>query len=221
MVKIITSKQAVQFFNSGQTIMIGGFLTCGSPNMVIDELLKTDIGGFTLIANDTSTSTTDRGKLVVAHKLKKALVSHIGTNPETVAQMNAGQLEVELVPQGTLAERVRAGGAGLGGILTPVGLNTDVAKNKRLINVDGKDFLLETPLTADVALVYATYADKYGNLAFYGSTRNFNAIMPLAAKTVIVEVDQFSETPLNPNNIVVPGIFVDYLIIRGTDVANG
>ncbi len=221
MVKIITSKQAVQFFKSGQTIMIGGFLTCGSPNMVIDELLKTDIGGFTLIANDTSTSTTDRGKLVVAHKLKKALVSHIGTNPETVAQMNAGQLEVELVPQGTLAERVRAGGAGLGGILTPVGLNTDVAKNKRLINVDGKDFLLETPLTADVALVYATYADKYGNLAFYGSTRNFNAIMPLAAKTVIVEVDQFSETPLNPNNIVVPGIFVDYLIIRGTDVANG
>lgn len=221
MVKIITSKQAVQFFKSGQTIMIGGFLTCGSPNMVIDELLKTDISGFTLIANDTSTSTTDRGKLVVAHKLKKALVSHIGTNPETVAQMNAGQLEVELVPQGTLAERVRAGGAGLGGILTPVGLNTDVAKNKRLINVDGKDFLLETPLTADVALVYATYADKYGNLAFYGSTRNFNAIMPLAAKTVIVEVDQFSETPLNPNNIVVPGIFVDYLIIRGTDVANG
>jgi acetate CoA/acetoacetate CoA-transferase alpha subunit len=142
-------------------------------------------------------------------------VSHIGTNPQTVEQMNSGELAVDLVPQGTLAERVRAGGAGLGGILTPVGLNTDVAKNKQLINVDGQNFLLEKPLKADVALVYATYADKYGNLAFYGSTRNFNAIMPLAAQTVIAEVDELSETALNPNHVVVPGIFVDYVVVRG------
>ena len=215
MAKVISAAEAVQFFESSQTLMIGGFLACGSPNMVIDELLKTNMGNWTLIANDTSTPTTDRGKLVVAHKLKKAMVSHIGTNPETVLQMNNGELEVELIPQGTLAERVRAGGAGLGGILTPVGLNTDVAKGKRLVEVDGQNFLLETPLKADVALVYATYADKFGNLAFYGSTRNFNAIMPLAAKTVIVEVEEFSDVPLDPNHIVVPGIFVDYMVIRG------
>lgn len=215
MAKIISATEAVQFFKSGQTLMIGGFLGCGSPQLVIDELLKTNFGDWTLIANDTSTPDSDRGKLIAAHKIKKALVSHIGTNPQTVAQMNSGELEVELIPQGTLAERVRAGGAGLGGILTPVGIDTDVAKGKRLVNVDGQDFLLEKPLKADVALVYATYADKYGNLAFYGSTRNFNAIMPLAAETVIVEIDELSETPLNPNHIVVPGIFVDYLVIRG------
>ncbi len=215
MAEIISAATAIQFFKSGQTLMIGGFLGCGSPQLVIDELLKTDLGNWTLIANDTSTPESDRGKLIVAHKIKKALVSHIGTNPQTVAQMNRGELEVELIPQGTLAERVRAGGAGLGGVLTPVGLNTDVAKGKPIIQVDGQDFLLEKPLKADVALVYATYADKYGNLSFYGSTRNFNAIMPLAAQTVIAEVDKLSETPLDPNHIVVPGIFIDYLVVRG------
>lgn len=215
MAQIISANQAVQFFKSGQTLMIGGFLACGSPQIVIDELLKTNLADWTLIANDTSTPESDRGKLIAAHKIKKAIVSHIGTNPQTVEQMNSGELAVDLVPQGTLAERVRAGGAGLGGILTPVGLNTDVAKNKQLINVDGQNFLLEKPLKADVALVYATYADKYGNLAFYGSTRNFNAIMPLAAQTVIAEVDELSETALNPNHVVVPGIFVDYVVVRG------
>ena len=215
MAQIISANQAVQFFKSGQTLMIGGFLACGSPQIVIDELLKTNLADLTLIANDTSTPESDRGKLIAAHKIKKAIVSHIGTNPQTVEQMNSGELAVDLVPQGTLAERVRAGGAGLGGILTPVGLNTDVAKNKQLINVDGQNFLLEKPLKADVALVYATYADKYGNWAFYGSTRNFNAIMPLAAQTVIAEVDELSETALNPNHVVVPGIFVDYVVVRG------
>lgn len=219
MVKIINAAEAVSFFKSGQSVMIGGFLTCGSPCLVIDELLQTDIKDITLIANDTSIPGADRGKLISAHKIKKAQVSHIGTNPETVAQMNAGELEVELIPQGTLAERIRAGGAGLGGILTPVGLNTEVAKNKTVIKVGGNDYLLEKPLQADIALIYATYADKFGNLAFHGSTRNFNAVMPLAAQTVIVEVEQFSEESLNPDNIVVPGIFVDYMIIRGHHAA--
>ena len=219
MVKIINAAEAVSFFKSGQSVMIGGFLTCGSPCLVIDELLQTDIKDITLIANDTSIPGADRGKLISAHKIKKAQVSHIGTNPETVAQMNAGELEVELIPQGTLAERIRAGGAGLGGILTPVGLNTEVAKNKTVIKVDGNDYLLEKPLKADIALLYATYADKFGNLAFHGSTRNFNAIMPLAAQTVIVEVEQFSAEPLNPDNIVVPGVFVDYMVIRGHHAA--
>lgn len=219
MAKIISATEATKLFKSNQTLMIGGFLECGLPNQVIGELLKTDMNGWTLIANDTSTPNTNKGRLISARKIQKAIVSHIGTNPETVAQFNAGEIEVELVPQGTLAERIRAGGAGLGGILTPVGLNTEVAKNKQIITVDECDYLLETPLKADVALVYATYADKFGNLAFYGSTRNFNAVMPPAAHTVIAEVDELSDEPLDPNQIVVAGVFVDYLVVRGQNAA--
>ena len=217
MVQIIDARQAAQLFKSGQTLMIGGFLNCGLPELVIKELLKTDKGDWTLIANDTSTPQTEKGRLIVAHKIKKAIVSHIGTNPETVAQLNAGQIEVEFVPQGTLAEQIRAGGAGLGGILTPVGLNTEVAKNKQIIQVDGHDYLLEKPLKADVALVYATYADQYGNLAFHGSTRNFNAVMPPAADIVIAEVEHYFETPLNPDQVVVPGVYIDYIVLREAD----
>lgn len=219
MAKIISATEATKLFKSNQTLMIGGFLECGLPNQVIGELLKTDMNGWTLIANDTSTPNTNKGRLISARKIKKAIVSHIGTNPETVAQFNAGEIEVELVPQGTLAERIRAGGAGLGGILTPVGLNTEVAKNKQIITVDECDYLLETPLKADVALIYATYADKFGNLAFYGSTRNFNAVMPPAAKIVIAEVDELSDASLDPNQIVVAGVFVDYLVVRGQNAA--
>lgn len=214
MVEFITAKKAAAFFKSGQNVMIGGFLKCGSPNAVIDELLKTDVRDLTLIANDTSMPDSDRGKLVCAGKVRKALVSHIGTNPETVERMNAGLLEVEFVPQGTLAERIRAGGAGLGGILTPVGVGTEVAKGKETITVDGKEYLLEKPLKADVALVYATNADYFGNLSFFGSTRNFNAVMPMAADLVIAEVDNLRKEPLDPNNIIVPGIFVDYIVTK-------
>ncbi len=220
MVKFITAKEATHFFINGQTVMIGGFLNCGNPQDVITEILKTNLKDFTLIANDTATPEDSRGKLVVAHKIKKAIVSHIGTNQETVRQYNAKEIEVDLQPQGTLAERIRAAGAGLGGILTPVGLNTLVAENKQIITVDNKQYLLETPLKADVAIIYATYADKFGNLAFHGSTKNFNVLMPMAADVVIVEAENISEQPLSPDNIVVPGIFVDYMIKKennGTD----
>lgn len=220
MVKFITAKEATNFFKNGQTVMIGGFLNCGNPQDVITEILKTNLKDFTLIANDTATPEDSRGKLVVAHKIKKAIVSHIGTNQETVRQYNAKEIEVDLQPQGTLAERIRAAGAGLGGILTPVGLNTLVAENKQIITVDNKQYLLETPLKADVAIIYATYADKFGNLAFHGSTKNFNVLMPMAADVVIVEAENISEQPLSPDNIVVPGIFVDYMIKKennGTD----
>ena len=220
MVKFITAKEATNFFRNGQTVMIGGFLNCGNPHDVITEILKTNLKDFTLIANDTATPEDSRGKLVVAHKIKKAIVSHIGTNQETVRQYNAKEIEVDLQPQGTLAERIRAAGAGLGGILTPVGLNTLVAENKQIITVDNKQYLLETPLKADVAIIYATYADKFGNLAFHGSTKNFNVLMPMAADVVIVEAENISEQPLSPDNIVVPGIFVDYMIKKennGTD----
>lgn len=216
MVQFINVNEAVNLFKSGQSLMIGGFLSCGTPNLVIDQLIQTKLKDFTLIANDTTTPDCDRGKLISAHKVKKAIVSHIGTNPETIRQMNNGELDVELVPQGTLAERIRAGGSGLGGILTPVGIGTDVAQNKKIIHVDGQDYLLEKPLKADIALIYATYGDEHGNLSYYGTTRNFNAIMPLAADITIVEVENFSEIPLDPNHIIVPGIFVDYMIVRNT-----
>lgn len=220
MVKFITAKQALEFFKDGQTLMVGGFLNCGNPQSVIAEIIKTDLREFTLIANDTSVPDDSRGRLIAAHKVKKAVVSHIGTNPLTVEQYNCGTLEVEFVPQGTLAERIRAAGAGLGGILTPVGLDTEIAAGKREIEVDGRKYLLETPLHADVALVYATYADRFGNLAFHGSTRNFNVLMPMAADVVIAEAENISDTPLPPDEVVVPGIFVDYLLEgknNGTD----
>lgn len=216
MVQLISAHEAVKFFKSEQTLMVGGFLDCGSPTKVIDELLKTPVQKLTLIANDTATPTTSRGKLVVAGKVKKALVSHIGTNPETVRMFNEGLLEVDLQPQGSIAERIRADGAGLGGILTPVGIGTDIEKGKQIISVNGRDFLLETPLHADIAIVYATYADKFGNLAFHGSTRNFNVLMPMAADIVIVEAEHLLSEPISPDQVVVPGIFVDY-IIGGSD----
>lgn len=215
MVKMITPAEAVQFFKNNQTIMVGGFLNCGVPNLVLNELIKTALTDFTLISNDTGEAGINRGQLVHAGKIKKAIVSHIGTNSETVQLYNEGKIEIDLQPQGSLAERIRADGAGLGGILTPVGVGTDVEKGKQKITVGGKEYLLETPLHADVAVVYATYADKFGNLAFHGSTRNFNALMPMAADVVIVEAEHIPDEPLSPDEVIVPGIFVDYLIDGG------
>lgn len=220
MAKIITPAEAIQFFKNNQTIMIGGFLNCGVPNLVINELIKTPLTDFTLISNDTGEAGINRGQLIRAGKIKKAIVSHIGTNTETVQLYNEGKIEIDLQPQGSLAERIRADGAGLGGILTPVGVGTDIEKGKQKITVDGKEYLLETPLHAEIAIVYATYADKFGNLAFHGSTRNFNVLMPMAADVVIAEAEHISDEPLSPDDIVVPSIFVDYLINgaqHGTD----
>ena len=214
MVKFISANEAAQFFKNDQSVMIGGFLKCGSPTAVIDEILKTNVKNLTLIGNDTSLPDSDRGKLISAQRIKKAIVSHIGTNPETVFQMNAGTLEVELAPQGSLAERIRAGGAGLGGVLTPTGVGTDIEKGKQLINVDGKNYILEKPLRANIALIYATNADGYGNLSYFGSTRNFNVVMASAADIVIAEVDYLHNEPLDPNNVIVPGIMVDYIVAK-------
>lgn len=193
--------------------MIGGFLRCGTPYKIIEELIKNKTDGLTLIANDTCVPDSDRGKLIVNKLVKKAIVTHIGTNPETGRQMNAGELEVELVPMGTLVERIRAGGAGLGGILTPTGIGTIVEQGKQILEVDGKNFLLEKPLKADVAIIYGTKADKFGNVFLDGTTRNFNTVMATAAGMVIVEAEELSEDPLDPAQITIPGIFIDYIVI--------
>lgn len=213
MKKVINIIDAVETVTDTMTLMIGGFLGTGSPENLIDALVGKRVKELTVIANDTAFVDKGIGKLIVNRQVKKVIVSHIGTNPETGRQMNAGELEVDLVPQGTLAERVRAGGAGLGGILTPTGLGTIVAEGKPVICVEGRDYLLEKPLRADIALLKAHVADKAGNLVFRKSARNFNPLMGLAADIVIVEADEIVEIgAIDPDAVMLPGILVDYLV---------
>lgn len=213
--KVITPQEALQHIKSGDSLMVGGFLKCGTPQLVIQEILKSDIKDLTLIANDTCFVDSGRGLLVAHKKLKKVIASHIGTNAETGRQMNEGSLEVELVPQGTLAERIHAGGAGLGGVLTPTGIGTLVEEGKKKVTIDGKEYLLEKPIFADVALIYGSKVDPLGNISFHGTTRNFNTMMAMAAKTVIVEAENYLDEPMNPDEVVISGIFIDYIIKKG------
>lgn len=210
--KIISAFEAGQFVKDNSSIMIGGFLKCGTPTKVIEEIIKKGVKGLTLIANDTCYPDSDRGKLIVNRSVKKAIVAHIGTNPETGKQMNAGELEVELTPMGTLVEKIRAAGSGLGGVLTPTGVGTPIEEGKQTMTIDGKKYLFEKPLKADVALIYGTKADKFGNVYLEGTTRNFNVVMSSAADTVIVEPDELVEDCLDPNMVTIPGIFVDYIV---------
>ena len=213
--KVTTIEQALMAVQDGMTIMAGGFLGVGTPEKLVDAIVARGVQQLTLIANDTALPDKGVGKLVVCKQLQKAIVSHLWINPETGRQMNSGELEVELVPQGTLAEQIRAGGAGLGGILTPTGIGTIVAEGKAIIHVDGRDFLLEKPLKADVALIKAHTADRSGNLLFRRSARNFNPLMAMAAKVVIVQADHIVEVgEIDPDQVMTPGIFVD-LIVQG------
>lgn len=214
--KVISVQKAASLIKNGSSIMIGGFLQCGTPTQVIEEILKNEIKDLTLIANDTSFPGKDRGKLIVEKRIKKAVVSHIGTNPETGRQMHENELIVELVPQGTLAERIHAGGAGLGGFLTPTGIGTIVQDQKQIIQIDSKNYILEKPLRADVALIYGSKVDCFGNVSFYGTTRNFNPLMAMAADIVIVEADTYSEEALDPNEVIIPGLFIDYIVKKET-----
>ena len=212
MKKIISAQDAINLIDDGSSVMVGGFLSCGAPDKLIDELVRQNVKNLTMISNDTTYPDADKGKLIVNKQIKKLITSHIGTNPETGLQMNSGELDVELVPMGTLVERIRAGGAGLGGVLTPTGIGTIVEKDKQIIEIEGKKYLYEKPLKADFAIIYGTKADKFGNVYLEGSTKNFNTVMATAAKTVIVEADKLIEGSLDPNMITIPGIFVDYII---------
>lgn len=210
---IVSIAEAAKLIHDDASVMIGGFLCCGSPQKIIDELIKNQTKGLTLIANDTGFPDSDRGKLIVNKLVKKAIVTHIGTNPETGKQWHNKEIEVELVPMGTLIERIRCAGAGLGGFLTPTGVGTVVEEGKQVMEINGKKYLLETPLSADFAIIYATKTDKFGNAFLDGTTRNFNPVMATAAKTVIVETEELSEEPLNPNEITIPGVFIDYIAL--------
>lgn len=175
-------------------------------------MITQNVHDLTLIANDTCVPDCDRGKLIVNKRVKKAIVTHIGTNPETGRQFVNGEIEIEFVPMGTLVERIRAGGAGLGGVLTPTGIGTVVEQGKQTIEIDGKKYLLEKPLKADFAIVYGTKVDKYGNVYLENSTKNFNTVMATAAKTVIVEAEELIEDCLDANHITIPGIYIDYIV---------
>lgn len=214
--KMISLEEVATLFKDGMTIMAGGFMGVGTPQDLVSALLESDVKDITLIANDTAFIETGVGPLIVNRRVKKVIASHIGTNPETGRQMIAGEMEVELVPQGTLAERVRAGGAGLGGILTPTGVGTVVADGKEKLTVDGREYLLEKPLRAEVAILKAYKADKAGNLIYHRSARNFNPFMALAADLVIVQVEKVVEIgEIDPDDVMTPGILVDRIYVQG------
>ncbi len=211
--KIVSMEEAISHIKDGMTIMVGGFLGCGTPNKIIDALVEKGVKDLTLICNDTAFPEIGVGKMVVNKQFKKIIASHVGTNPETGRQMNEGETEVELVPQGTLAEQIRAAGAGLGGILTPTGVGTVVEEGKRKLEIDGKEYLLELPLKADIAIIAGKKVDKKGNIYYSKSARNFNPIMAMAADIVIVEAEEIVEVgEIDPNDVMTLGIFVDYIV---------
>ncbi|QWC00035.1 3-oxoacid CoA-transferase subunit A [Mycoplasmatota bacterium] len=203
------------FFKSilkdGMTIHVGGFLTNGSPETLIDLVVESGIKDLTIICNDGGYEGNGVGKMINHGQVNKLIASHIGTNPDVGRLMNDGRLVVELVPQGTLVERIRAFGAGLGGILTPTGLNTMVQEGKEVINVKGKDYLLEEALGADLALIGGAIADPYGNLKYKETMRNFNPIMATAAEIVVVEPVRIVDE-IDPENVITPHPFVDYVL---------
>jgi acetate CoA/acetoacetate CoA-transferase alpha subunit len=213
--KATSCAKAVEMIPDGAILMIGGFMGVGSPHRTIDELIRQGKKDLTVICNDTGRPAFGIGKLIVAKLVKKVIASHIGTNPETQRQLIAGELEVVLTPQGTLAEQIRSGGYGLGGVLTATGIGTTVAVGKQVIDINGKQFLLELPLRADFALLAAHRADYRGNLEYALTARNFNSVMAMSADHVIVEPDHIVPVGVIPPDVVVtPFCCVDYIIER-------
>lgn len=211
--KVISLEKLKDIFKDDMTIMIGGFLGCGTGEKLIDALIQSDAKNLTIIGNDTSFIDRGIGRLIVNNQVKKVIASHIGTNAQTGQLMNEGKLEVELSPQGTLIERVRAGGFGLGGILTPTGVGTLVEENKQKVSVNNKEYLLEEPLRADVALVKGSIVDGFGNTVYKGTTKNFNPMIAMASDIVIVEAEEFVNTgEINKEMIMTPGVVVDYIV---------
>lgn len=197
--------------------MVGGFMACGTPEILIDALVEKNVRDLTIICNDAGVPGRGVGKLLTNGQIKTLIASHVGLNPEVAQRMNTDveedKLECILIPQGTLAERIRAGGAGLGGFLTPTGVGTIVAEGKQVINVEGRDYLLEMPLKADFALIRGSVTDKFGNTIYNGTTQTFNPMMATAAETVIVGACEVVEVgELDSNNVRTSGIFVDRIV---------
>lgn len=211
--KLISYEQLRPQLRDGMSIMFGGFMGVGTPARIVQEILDAGIKDLTIIGNDTAFAHNGAGLLVANKRVRKVIASHIGTNPETGRQMIAGEIEVELVPQGTLAERIRCGGAGLGGVLTPTGVGTIIEEGKTKLTFDGVDYLVERPLRADLAILQAHRADHLGNLVYLRAARNFNPIMAMAADFVVVEVEQLCEPgEIDPDHVMTPGVLVNALV---------
>ena len=211
--KVVTTEEAISHIKEGMTVFIGGFLGVGTPEKIIDALVEKGTKNLIVIGNDTGFPDRGIGKLVCNGQVKKVIATHIGTNPETGRKMQAGEMEVELCPQGTLAERIRAAGNGLGGILTPTGVGTVVEEGKQVIEVNGKKYLLEKPLRADVALINGSVVDELGNVVYAKTTKNFNPVMATAADVVIVFAEKLVKVgEINPDQVMTSRIFVDYIV---------
>lgn len=209
--KVITIDTLKDYVFDGMSIMVGGFMAVGTPELLMDELVKINVKDLTIICNDAGFVDKGVGKLIANGQVKKLIASHIGLNPMSGQLMSEGKLDVDLRPQGTLAEQIRAGGAGLGGILTPTGIGTVVEEGKQVISLEGKNYLLEPALKADLALLLGDKVDKFGNVTYSKTTRNFNPIMATATKHVIVQARKLVEE-INPDHILTPHIFIDNII---------
>ena len=213
MTKVRTIEEIAQKFHDNQVMMIGGFMSAGTPEIFIDALIEKGIKNLTVIANDTGFVDSGIGRLIVNKQIGKIIATHVGTNKETGRQISAGEIEYDLVPQGTLAERIRSAGAGLGGFLTPTGVGTIIEEGKQKITIDGKEYLLELPIRAEIALLHAWKADTSGNLIYRIASRNFNPLMAMAADLVVVSAEEIVEVgELDPDAVVTPGKLVDMLI---------
>jgi acetate CoA/acetoacetate CoA-transferase alpha subunit len=213
LVQTISVEEAVAKIPDGSSLLIGGFMSVGTPERIIDEIVRQGKRELTVVANDTALPGVGIGKLIDARLVRKVIASHIGLNPETQKQMMGGDLIVELVPQGTLIEQIRAGGYGLGGILTATGVGTEVEKGKRKIDIDGRTYLVELALRADFALVHAFLADYLGNLAYALTARNYNPVAAMAGNTVIATAEHI--VPIGviaPDHVMTPAPVVDFLI---------
>ena len=214
--KLIQLDDLKYIVKDNMTVMVSGFMGCGSPHKIIDKLVSLGVKDLTLVCNDTGLIDYGVGKMVVNKQFKKIKATHIGLNAEAIRQLNEKETEFELIPQGTMAERIRSAGAGLGGVLTPTGLGTLVAEGKETIVIDGNEFLVEKPIKADIAIIGASKVDKKGNTYYSGSARNFGPIMATAADIVIVEADEVVEVgEINPEHVMTPHIFIDYIVDGG------
>ena len=215
MKQCLSAAAAADLIPDGSTVLIGGFMAVGSPHRMIDALVARGTRGLTVVANDSAMPGKGIGRLVTAGAVSRMIVSHIGLNPETQAKMISGEIAIELVPQGTLVERIRAGGVGLGGVLTPTGLGTEVEDGKQIVEVEGRRFLVEPPIRGDFALIAARQADYAGNLDYSLTAHNFNPIMALAAEMVIAEPDVIVPIgAIPPDGVKTPGVLVDRILAR-------
>lgn len=213
--KLISKEEFKKYLRDDMTIMFGGFMTCGTSNVLVEAIRESGIQNITAIATDTGYEDVGVGRLIKTGQIKKLYASHIGLNPEVGRKMNSGEIEVELNPQGTLVERIRSGGAGLGGVLTPTGLGTQVEVGKQIIEVKNKKYILEEPLRADLAIVKGQKVDRLGNVIYEGTARNFNPIMATAADMVVVgAVEYFEDSDLDPNCVVTPHVLVNFIVME-------